>query len=140
MKNFFGKLLLLLPLPLLVIGYNWFIDPVHLRDSEQYEYGIARQILAGQRVTNISHPNEEAFIKFIVDGSKSRRDVLVFGSSRSKLIRADVFRSGSFFNNSISGAGLIDYLAIYDMYRQHRLTPSTVILELSPWILMQNHS
>ena len=53
MKTFCAKLLLLLPLPLLVIGYNWFIDPVHLRDAEQYEYGIAHHILNGQRVTKL---------------------------------------------------------------------------------------
>jgi len=91
MKRFWLKILLLVPLPLIVVGFTWFVDPVHLRNADQYEYGIARLILDGKRVTNISNPNEAAYIKFVVDGLKTRKDVLVLGSSRSKLLRSDSF-------------------------------------------------
>ncbi len=140
MKRFWLKILLLVPLPLIVVGFNWFVDPVHLRDADQYEYGIVRLILEGKHVTNISNPNEAAYIKFVVDGLKTRKDVLVLGSSRSKLLRSDSFAGRSFFNNSISGAGLVDYLAIYQMYRQKGLIPSVVVVELSPWILMREYA
>ncbi len=140
MKRFWLKILLLVPLPIIVIGFNWFVDPVHLRHAGQYEHGIAQLILDDHRVTNILNPNEEAYIKFIVDGSKTRKDVLVFGSSRSKLIHADSFPGLSLFNNSIGGAGLVDYLAIYRMYRQKQLLPSIAVIELSPWILMRDYS
>jgi hypothetical protein len=139
MKRFWLKVLLLVPLPLIVVGFNWPVDPVHLRDADQYEYGIARLILDGKRVTNISNPNEAAFIKFVVDGLKTRKDVLVFGSSRAKLVYSDSFAGRSVFNNSISGASLVDYLAIYQMYRQKGLIPSVVVVELSPWILKRDY-
>lgn len=140
MKHFWIKIALLLPLPLLVIGFNWWVDPVHLRGAHQYEYGIARLILDGKPVTNISHPNEEAYLQFIVAGLKSPKDVLVFGSSRSKLIRAAAFAGRSFFNCSLSGGSLTDYIALYQMYRQKQLRPTVAILELSPWILTPGHS
>ncbi|HUI08008.1 MAG TPA: hypothetical protein VL486_13500 [Verrucomicrobiae bacterium] len=140
MKRFWLKTLLLVPVPLMVVGFNWFVDPVHLRNADQYEYDIAQLVLDGKRVTNISNPNEAAYIKFFVDGLKTRKDVLVLGSSRSKLIRSDSFPTLSFFNNSIAGAGLVDYLAIYQMYRQKRLIPSIAVVELSPWILMRDYS
>src|SRR5271167_4741143 len=110
MKRFWIKLLLLLPIPLLVIGFNWLVDPVHLRSAYQYEYGIAHLILQGKPVTNISNPNEALYLKYYVAGLTNRQDVLVLGSSRSKLIRADSFPGLSLFNNSIGGAGLVDYL------------------------------
>src|SRR5271170_1729136 len=140
MKQFWLKLLLLLPIPLLVIGFNWLVDPVHLRNADEYEYGIARLILQGKPVTNISNPNEAVYLKHYVEGLTDRKEVLVLGSSRSKLIRADSFPGLSFFNNSISGAGLVDYLAIYQMYRQKKLLPSMVVIELSPWILKGDYS
>jgi hypothetical protein len=140
MKRFWLKILLLVPLPLIVVGFTWFVDPVHLRNADQYEYGIARLILDGKRVTNISNPNEAAYIKFVVDGLKTRKDVLVLGSSRSKLLRSDSFAGRPLFNNSIAGGGLVDYLAIYHMYRQKGLIPSVVVVELSPWILMRDYA
>jgi hypothetical protein len=139
-KQFFLKLLLLAPIPLLVIGLNWVIDPVHLKDAEQYERGIAQLILAGKNVTNIWNPDEEAYLKAYIDNLQQRKDVLILGSSRSKLIRSDSFPGLTFFNNSISGGGLIDYLAIYELYRQKNLTPSIVVLELSPWLLNRDYA
>ncbi len=140
MKRFWINLLLLLPVPLLVIGFNWFVDPVHLRNPDAYEHGIAHLVLAGKRVTNISNPNEAAFLEFVIAGLPARKEVLVFGSSRSKLIRSDSFPGHSLFNNSISGGGLVDYLAIYQMYRRKGLVPSLAVVELSPWILMRDYS
>jgi hypothetical protein len=139
-KRFALKTLLLLPVPLMVLAFNWFVDPVHLRDSAKYEAGIARLILQGSNVTNIYNPNEGAYQEFFIGGLHSRKDVLVLGSSRSKLIRSDLFPGMSFYNNSVSGAGLFDYLALYQMYRQKNLLPSIVVLEMSPWILMHNHA
>jgi hypothetical protein len=140
MKRFAFKILLLLPMPLMVLAFNWFVDPVHLRDAAKYESGIARLILQGDNVTNIYNPNEGAYQEFFISGLQTRKDVLVLGSSRSKLIRADLFPGMSFYNNSVSGAGLVDYLALYQMYRQKHLLPSVVVLELSPWILMHDHA
>lgn len=134
-RRFFLKLLLIIPVFFLVFGFNWFVDPVHLRDANQYEQGIAQMILAEKNVTNIWNPNEAVYLEAFIEGLPQRKEVLVFGSSRSKLLRSDSFPGLTFFNNSISGGGLNDYLALYELYRQKNLIPSVVVLELSPWIL-----
>jgi hypothetical protein len=134
-KRFYGRIALLIPVPLLVLGFNFFVDPVHLVHPGRYEEGIARLVLQGKNVTNIWNPNEATYLRSYVTGLQSRKDVLIFGSSRSKLIRASSFPGLSFFNNSISGGSIYDYLAIYKIYREKGLVPSMVILELSPWIL-----
>src|SRR4051812_33200476 len=125
MRLFFIKLLLVVPLVVAVLAFNIFVDPVHLTDSGEYERGIAQLILSNKSVTNINHPNEEAYLIAYIDGLRERKDVLVLGSSRSKLIRSTAFAGKSFFNNSIGGAGLQDYLAIYDLYRRKGFKPST---------------
>jgi hypothetical protein len=140
MKRFALKLLLLLPMPVMVLAFNWFVDPVHLRDSAKYESGIAQLILHGNNVTNIYYPNEGVYQELYISGLQTRKDVIVLGSSRSKLIRSDLFPGLSFMNNSVSGAGLVDDLAMYQMYRQKHLLPSIVVLELSPWMLMKDHA
>ncbi len=140
MKRFFGKLLLLAPILFGMVAANWLIDPVHLRDADQYERGIAQLILAGQGVTNIWNPNEAAYLEAYLDGLQQHKDVLVLGSSRSKLIRSDSFPGLTFFNNSIGGAGLTDYLAIYELYRQKNLIPAIVVIELSPWVVYRDYA
>jgi hypothetical protein len=135
MRRFYLRVLLLLPVPLMVVGFNYFVDPVHLVHPDRYEEGIARLVLQGNNVTNIWNPNEASYLRSFVAGLQSKKDVLVFGSSRSKLIRANSFPGMTFFNNSLSGGSLFDYMAIYELYRKKNLIPSMVIMELSPWIL-----
>src|SRR5690242_17467393 len=140
MRKFLIKLLLVAPLVITVLAFNIFVDPVHLTDSGEYERGIAQLILSNKSVTNISHPNEEVYLTAYIEGLHERKDVLVLGSSRSKLIRSTAFPGKTFFNNSIGGAGLSDYLAIYDLYRRKGFKPSTIVIELSPWVLTKNYS
>src|SRR5262249_40243982 len=97
--------------------------------------GIARMLLAGQNVTNIYNSHEAAYLRYYVAGLTDRKDVLVLGSSRSKLIRSSFYPGRTFFNNSMSGAGLTDYLAIYALYQRRGFSPAQLVMELSPWLL-----
>ena len=46
----------------------------------------------------------------------------------------------SFHNNSVSGGGIVDDLAIYNMYTKKNFLPSVVVLEMSPWMLYPDHA
>jgi hypothetical protein len=135
MQHLWLRLAGLLPIIALVVGVNVAVDPVHVLGKHRYEAGIARMLLAGHNVTNISNPHEAAYLRYYVAGLTDRKDVLVLGSSRSKLIRASFFPGRTFFNNSISGAGLVDYLAIYALYQQRGRIPAQLVMELSPWLV-----
>jgi hypothetical protein len=123
------------PLPLALVLVTLAIDPVRVASGDAYERGIADLVLAGHGVTNIVNPKDAAFEQYVIAGLSRRPDVIVLGSSRSKLIRARYFGTPSFFNHAISGGGLTDYLALYDVYRQRRFAPKLVVLEVSPWVL-----
>lgn len=135
LSKLIGRLLLFSPIPLIVVGINWFVDPAHLVGTNQYEKGIARLLLRGDTVTNIYNPNESVWLGSYIDGLTEKKDVIVLGSSRSKLIRSGSFPRKSFFNNSLSGGNIHDYIALYALYSRKNLAPSVVIIELSPWIL-----
>ena len=79
------------PLSLIIlVGVNYFIDAENLY-SQQYEKIIARNILSGNHITNISKYNDREFQKQLISQLKECPDIIVIGSSRTMMI-----------NNSIS--------------------------------------
>lgn len=139
MRKFLLKSLLLLPIPLIVVFTNYVIDPAHLMGGGSYERGIASIMIAGENVANITNYDERLLQKYYIADLSSKKDTVVLGSSRAMQICSDSFPSGTFFNNSVSSATVEDYVAIYGMYRQRNLIPSTVFLGLDPWLLNKNN-
>lgn len=137
--KFLKKLLLLLPIPLIILSFNYFIDPAHLYQDGKYEKGIAKLLLGGKNVANLSNYDERLLQKFLINGLSTRKDVVVIGSSRAMQISSDLFPKESFLNNSVSGACIEDYIAIYELYRKRNYKPTMIILGLDPWMLNKNH-
>ncbi|MBV6397287.1 MAG: hypothetical protein HFACDABA_02897 [Anaerolineales bacterium] len=135
MKRFAARLLLLVPILLGVILTSWFVDPDHIRDPDSYERGIAHLLLDGQAVTNVNQPDEAAVMIHYFSGLSSAPDVIVLGSSRLKLLRADSFPGQTFFNASISGGSLIDYMALASLIEARGLLPRTLVIEMSTWFV-----
>jgi len=123
------------PLPLGVILINLLVDPVRVAQGDAYERGIAAMLLHGQGVTNISNPKDAAVVRAVIEGLPRSPDVIVLGSSRSKLVRGQFFGGRTTFNTSVSGGGLTDYLAFHQLYRQRQFAPALIIIEVSPWVL-----
>ena len=135
MKRFGLKIWLLLPIILLVITLNLYKDPANLFRGSAYEKGIASLLLQGWNVKNISNYDERLVQKYYINGLAERKDVVVLGSSRAMMIDSKMFPGRRFFNNSVSGASLEDHIAIYELYREKKLEPATVIIALDPWLL-----
>lgn len=104
-----------------------------------YEENAVNHILNGFNVSNIGNYNERKFQEIYIQNNNSNLDVIVLGSSRSMQIGNELFGSKSFFNHSVSGASLEDYLAILNKYSTKNL-PSKIILGVDPWIFNQNNS
>lgn len=62
---------------------------------------------------------------------------LIFGSSRSMMIGNNIL-NGKSLNNSVSGASLEDYLALFYAYYKRNYTPEIFIIGLDPWVLIPN--
>jgi len=135
MKRFSLRLLLIVPILLGMVLTSWFVDPDHVRDPDGYERGIARLLLEGKPVTHINQPDEAAILQNYFSGLTGTPDVLVVGSSRTKLLRADSFPGQTFFNASLSGASMTDYLAVTNLVESRGGLPHTMVIELSAFLL-----
>ncbi len=110
------------------------IDPAHLF-HEGPERTIAAVLLAGRPVAGLVDYDDRRVQQHYIAGLTSRKDVVVFGSSRAMQIRAAAFPGRSFFNHSLTGGVLVDYIAIAREYQARALLPRQAIIGLDPWLL-----
>ena len=139
LKKFLLKLAYLIPIVIIMVLVNLKADPANVFGPAHYEKDLARYLADGRNVENVSNYNERLMQKFYVETIKRKPDVLVIGSSRAMQISSDLFPGKQFFNASVSNAVVQDYVTIYEIYRKHGYTPSTLILGLDPWVLNSNH-
>lgn len=135
MKKFFIKLICLSPVLIVVVCVNYLVDPVSIFGQISYTKDIAKIFIRGSNIVEAGPWDERLVQKYYIQGIKDRKEVVVLGSSRSMEINSSMFPNYSFHNNSIGGAILRDYLAIYDMYRERKMLPDYMIIELTPWLL-----
>jgi hypothetical protein len=133
MRKFLIKVLITsLPVLILLISVNFFGDAAKLFDSK-YEIRMAEIITNGNYVKNISNYDERIFQKEYISKIKKSPEIIVLGSSRTMLIRSNLFPGKKVFNNSVSGASLEDLIAIYQIYIEHNLIPEKIIIGIDPW-------
>lgn len=119
---------------------NYHADPAHLFDAEnKHEKEIAKYIISGMNVTNISNYDERILQNQYIRSITDAPNIITTGSSRSMMVRKHLFGTNSFFNNSVSGASLEDHMAIYQIYHEQNLLPDTIILGMDPWVLNGNN-
>lgn len=124
------------PLLVLIVAFNFMVDPAHLFDREHtYERGLAKLLAGRVNVENVQNYDHRLVQRYYVDQLTRRPEIITIGSSRSYQIRNEFFPGKLFFNNSVSQASLEDYIAIYGMYDRRNLRPATIVLGLDPWIL-----
>ena len=139
MRRFLRKTALLsLPLILLLVLVNYFGDAASIFDPE-YERAMASIILNGENVTNIDNYNERVFQRELISSFDSKKEVVVFGSSRTMLINSYHFPDAVLFNNSVSGAALQDVIALFQMYALKNNVPDTIVLSVDPWLFNDNN-
>lgn len=121
-----------------IAGFNYSIDPGRIFSESEYERGIANIIITKKNVANIVNYDERLVQKYIINKFNEAKDIVVIGSSRTMQIRQDLFIDKTFFNSSVSGASLEDYIAIISLYNKKGLLPKKIIIGLDPWILNKN--
>ena len=134
MKRFLKKLSLYLLIPLFIICVNYFSDPASLY-HEDYESGIADNLMKGYNVTNVYNLNERILQKKLIKNNPDCPEAIVLGSSRGMLLNKFISKSPSLFNNAMSKSVLEDFMAIYELYEQRGCPVKMVIISLDPWML-----
>jgi hypothetical protein len=139
MKKFIKNIVLFIFPVIVFVGLiNYFADPAHIFNDD-YEKGMVEIINSGNNVANAGNYDARLFQKIYIDKLSESKNIIVIGSSRSMQIREGLF-NGTFFNNSVSGAVLEDYIAITQLYAKNKKLPNKVIIGVDPWIFNENHS
>ncbi|MBE9583139.1 hypothetical protein IM792_01625 [Mucilaginibacter sp. JRF] len=138
MRKFLSKLTLTLPVLLVVMLVNYFVDPANLFNKGKYERGVAGILSQGKYATNVTNYDGRLLQKYTIELLNHKPDVLVLSSSRGQFIGADMFPGKKFFNAWVQSAAIEDFLAIYDVCEQQAFKPKEVILTLDPRMLNEN--
>jgi hypothetical protein len=121
--------------------FNFSVDSIGIfRPGKGLKYMVIN-LLKGRMVGGTIGRNDERELqKLMVDTYPDKRDVVAVGSSRTMLLRGR-FIPGSrhFFNHSVTGALIEDYIAIVGLYRNKNTLPGTVIFGIDPWVFNKDN-
>jgi len=128
---------LLVPMLLLVVVVNYYVDPGELFYRRQVKHAVAELLLQGHNVLSDAIPSEWGDLQADVIRSFAARrsvpDVVVWGTSRSSEISQTFFPGEKFFNHAIPGGSVFDYVALYGLYQHLGRLPGLVIISIDPW-------
>ena len=124
-----------------VILFNYFVDSTGLFNNKKYIELAAKKLVKGQIIAGLKNYDDRLFQEYIISNNKNKIDFIVIGSSRSMMIRSKMFTSeNNFFNHSVSGASLEDYISIIGLYKTIKNhIPQRIILGIDPWIFNKNN-
>ena len=134
----FKKISFFIPFACLIIGINFFVDPANLYYGAAKYHCISKVISNRQNVLGIENLDERTLQSRIIENIKFNPQIVILGSSRSMMIGEHLFNGMTSFNNSVSGASIEDYMALFNGYYKKKVLPKTVILGLDPWIFNKN--
>ena len=119
-----------------VAVFNYKVDSYCLFSRSYLLENSLDDLLSGRMVSGISDVDRNVK-KLIIEKMQNIPDTIVLGSSRSFLLRASFLgheKTGSFFNHSVGGGSLKDYIAILGTYKRKGELPETIIIEVAPWL------
>lgn len=117
---------------------NYLVDPAKLFDDLKYEKQVAALLVQGNMLANLRNYDERTVQKLVIRHMHQVPDTVVFGSSRSMKLRSSAFPKMRFYNHSVSGATLADFIGLWQVYRQRRSLPVNVIIGIDPWVFNSN--
>jgi hypothetical protein len=116
---------------------NYKIDSLGLFGNTNYLVKAAQALTDGKMIAGLKNSDERFFQELIIKNLKVKNDAIAIGSSRTMQLRKRFFLEDkiNFFNHSVSGASLEDYIAIVGAYEMiHGYIPKTIVLGTDPWI------
>lgn len=133
-KRFWMRVFLFAPILFALIVVNYVVDPGNLFDQENQGERIANRLIQGGYVANALYCDNGIWHRDYIE-RMSKPQVVVFGSSRSANLHADVFQTNSFLNASVGNARLGDLMALYNMLRRTGKKPTQLMIAVDPWMI-----
>lgn len=137
MKRLISKLcILFIPISVIIIATNYYVDPANIFSDEAYVNEIATILASGNNVDNISNYNERLLQKhFLQKQSDKAPEVVVMGSSRIMEISKDIFPNKKLFNIGVSHANINDLVALTGLLDELHIKPKTVVINVDPYLI-----
>ncbi|MDL2214179.1 hypothetical protein LJB76_01305 [Clostridia bacterium OttesenSCG-928-O13] len=129
------KSLLLLPIPLFIMWFNFTTAASVARKEFQYERDSAMALLEGKPLAAADLMNERLLLSQLIQSIEEPFDTIAVGSSRIMQLSADIAGVDSFYNCGLSGADYRDILNVYYQFEKAGMLPNNMIIALDPWIL-----
>ncbi|DAB37967.1 MAG: hypothetical protein A2552_11655 [Sulfuricurvum sp. RIFOXYD2_FULL_44_160] len=131
---------ILLVLFSLQITFNYFFDSYgFFRDNRNIIFA-ARAVASGEKIAGLENYDERIFQKKVFENFTEKPQCIVIGSSRSMMIESKMIQhNGKFFNHSVSGASLEDYISITGLYAKDNTLPTKIIFGIDPWTFNKNN-
>jgi hypothetical protein len=138
MKKFIIKsIVFVIPIIILIILVNALVDSAFVVNDRSDK--IAEIITTGKNVAIKSIPSDWSSLQLSIVEKRFKikdtapKEIMVFGTSRSSEIASSFFKDQSFFNCAIPGGNILDYVALYSLYKQHHLLSKYIIISIDPW-------
>lgn len=117
--------------------FNYKIDSLGIFGNSNYLSQAAKSLTNGNMIAGLKNYDERLFQELIIKNLEVKNDIIAIGSSRAMKLRKRFLskQNINFFNHSVSGASLEDYIAILGIYEKiHGYLPATIILGIDPWV------
>lgn len=118
-----------------IAAFNYKVDLYYLFSRSYLLENAVDDLLAGRIISGITNSSDRYLQKLIIEKMEKIPGTIVLGSSRSFLLRAShlgIEKTGSYYNNSVGGASLKDYMGILGAYKKRGALPGTIIIEVAP--------
>jgi hypothetical protein len=129
------KMFWFVPILLVIPVVNVISDPASIFRANEYSREVATILLTGKSAAHADRSDLRLTAKHYITRLQEAKSTVVIGSSRSMNIRQEFVGAESFFNASISAAGLEDLISITELFFERGLPPTEIIFELAPWYL-----
>lgn len=123
---------------LAVAFFTYKVDPANIFRNEELVKTCGTWLLQGHDVAITQNYDERLLQKYLIEHDVKNYDILVFGSSRTMGIGADLFEQQTVKNFSVSGASIEDDIALYCIYERLHGKPQKVIIGGDAWLLNAN--
>lgn len=137
-------LVLLIPLSIIMLMINTYKDCGFIINDRSTE--IAKILVSGNNAavkfipTNWGNLQTSIVEQQLIQGKVSPKKILVFGTSRSSEINSDLFPGNTFFNCVLPAGTILDYIALYGLYKRNGLLPKYLIISIDPWTFHSRRS
>lgn len=132
---------LILLITSLISFFNFKVDSSGVFGNSNYLSRAAKAITSGKMIAGLQNIDDRLFQDLIIKNLQVRNEIIAIGSSTTMQLRKEIVtnETNNFFNHSVNGASLEDYIAIIGAYESiHGYLPSTVILGVDPWVFNKN--